>query len=205
MGLDINSRARFNLDRAQVLLMDNTQMGMSILVQIVTGLGAKDLYRCATVAEAKDEVKHHALDLVVVDAGNSSEDGYEFVRWLRTEGPEPNRYAPVLVTAGHTPVASVSRARDCGAQFIIKRPLSPLAVLERIVWVSREGRGFVVSDTYVGPDRRFNPLELRENGRRREDRQAALAAAQTAATETANGSPAGDELDQVLAKIPVIK
>jgi hypothetical protein len=28
-------------------------------------------------------------------------------------------------------------------------------VLERVIWIAREGRAFVLSDNYIGPDRRF--------------------------------------------------
>ena len=40
MALDPTSRVRFNLSAAAVLLLDPTPLGMSILVQIVTGCGA---------------------------------------------------------------------------------------------------------------------------------------------------------------------
>ena len=63
-----------------------------------------------------------------------------------------------------------ARARDCGANFLVKRPLSPMALLERIVWVSKEGRGFVLDENYVGPDRRFKATVMPKGGRRREDR-----------------------------------
>jgi hypothetical protein len=44
-------------------------------------------------------------------------------------------------------------------------------VLERIIWSSKEGRKFLFSDTYVGPDRRFRNVgpAKGEKGRRRED------------------------------------
>ncbi len=36
--------------------------------------------------------------------------------------------------------------------------------------MSKEGRGFVIDDNYVGPDRRFKTTEMPTGGRRREDR-----------------------------------
>ena len=153
-------------------LLDPTPMGMAILVQIVTGLGAKQLYRCATVAEAKDVVTTAEIDLMIVDAIADSGAGYEFTRWLRQEVPEPNKHAPVLLTAGHTMASDVAKARDCGSHFIITKPIAPLVMLERIIWVAREGRMFLLSDTYVGPDRRFRDTGRAGDlpGRRREDR-----------------------------------
>lgn len=170
MSLDAASRARFNLERAAVMLLDDTPMGMSILVQIVTGLGAKTLYRCTTVEQAQEVATKYELDLAIVDGLAPSGQGYDFVRWMRTEAKEPNCYTPVLITTAHTPASDVARARDCGGHIIIKKPIAPKVMLERILWVAKEGRPFLFSGAYVGPDRRFrNDGPPDGAGRRRED------------------------------------
>ena len=169
MGLDPASRVRFNLSEASILLFDSTPMGMTILVQILIGFGAKTLHRCSGLKEAQTAVAESIIDLAVVDATTDGQ-GYEFIEWLRRNGGDPNSYTPVLLTAGHTPVSDIQRARDCGAHFALKKPLSPIAVLERVIWISREGRLFLMSDGYVGPDRRFKDDGPPKGvGRRRED------------------------------------
>jgi DNA-binding response OmpR family regulator len=171
MGISPESRARFNLQRASVLLLEPTQMGMNILVQILVGFGARSMNRCETVAEAEQAVQKAEFDLMVVDAMGSEGAGYDFVHWLRRSNIQPNCYAPVLLTSAHTPNGAVSRARDCGAHFIIAKPLTPISVLERIIWISREGRRFVECDSYIGPDRRFKNegVPAGMEGRRRDD------------------------------------
>ena len=179
MALDPASRVRVNLEKASVLLLDDNPMGMSILVQIITGLGARHLHRCSTVEEAKEAAVQHEIDLAIVDGMAPSGGGYDFVRWLRTEAAEPNCFAPVMVTTSHTPSRDVARARDCGGHIIIKKPIAPIVMLERILWVSKNGRGFLYSDGYVGPDRRFRADDEQAlKGRRREDKVANDAAAQ---------------------------
>jgi DNA-binding response OmpR family regulator len=171
MALDPASRARFNLERAAILLLDETPVGMSILVQIVTGLGAKQLYRCTTVEEAQEVALSQQLDLAIVDSLSPSGGGYDFIKWMRHNAAEPNCYAPVLVTTAHTPASDVTRARDCGGHILIKKPIAPMVMLERIIWVSKEGRTFLYSDGYVGPDRRFRDEPPPGGvGRRRDDR-----------------------------------
>jgi DNA-binding response OmpR family regulator len=186
MSLDAASRARFNLERAAVMLLDDTPMGMSILVQIVTGLGAKTLYRCTTVEQAQDVATNYELDLAIVDGLAPSGQGYDFVRWMRTEAKEPNCYTPVLITTSHTPASDVTRARDCGGHIIIKKPIAPKVMLERILWVAKEGRPFLFSGGYVGPDRRFrNDGPPDGAGRRRED----FAAEERAKAQASDAAP----------------
>jgi DNA-binding NarL/FixJ family response regulator len=173
MALDPASRVRVNLEKASVLLLDDNPMGMSILVQIITGLGARHLHRCGSVEEAREAAVQHEIDLAIVDSLAPAGGGYDFVRWLRTEAAEPNCFAPVMVTTSHTPSRDVARARDCGGHIIIKKPIAPIVMLERILWVSKGGRSFLYSDDYVGPDSRFKD-EGAPGGiaRRREDRAA---------------------------------
>lgn len=167
MALDPNSRARFNLSKTAVLLLDPTQVGLEIMTQILKGFGAREVHRCATVEDAKAKVLEHQIDLMIVDTIAESGEGYEFVRWLRKGVPEPNRHAPVLLTAAHTRASDVASARDCGSHFIVTKPLAPIVVLERIIWIAREGRAFLLSDGYVGPDRRFGRQEVKADHPRR--------------------------------------
>jgi DNA-binding response OmpR family regulator len=63
--------------------------------------------------------------------------------------------APVIMTAAHIRRSRVAEARDCGANFLITKPFSASALLQRIVWVARDGRPFIEVGDYFGPDRRF--------------------------------------------------
>ena len=164
MGLSPDSRARFNLERASVLILEESNMGMSILVQILTGFGAKVLHRAENVEEAQGLVAKVELDLVVADALGPTGEGYDFVRWLRRSRIEPNCYVPVLLTAGHTPGNAVQKARDCGAHFVMTKPLTPITVLERVRQIgpnkvrvsgmgweeTRDGVGLVVANAGAG-------------------------------------------------------
>jgi DNA-binding response OmpR family regulator len=172
MGFSTDSRARFNLAQVSVLLLEETSLGMSILVQILNGFGARKIHRCDTVEKAEKVVQETDLDLLIIDAMGRSGAGYDFVRWLRRSGLRPNCYVPVILTAAHTPASAIARARDCGAHILMAKPLTPRAMLDRIVWVARAGRRFVECDSYAGPDRRFKVSDLPAGvsvGRRRQD------------------------------------
>jgi DNA-binding response OmpR family regulator len=138
----------------------------------------------------------HQLDMAIVDSLSPSGAGYDFVSWLRQTPKEPNCYIPVLVTTGHTPARDVTRARDCGGHILVKKPIAPVVMLERIIWVSKEGRTFLYSDGYVGPDRRFRDEPPADGiGRRRGD---ALAPASADTADTADTADAADVAETVV-------
>lgn len=146
-------------------------MSIRITTQILAGFGAKHIHRCETDVAAERVVLASDQDLIIVDPSVGGESGYEFVRWLRRYGGERNRFAPVLVVTGHTQLARIVYARDCGANFVVSKPLTPAKLLQRILWISRDRRAHIECSAYVGPERRFKfigpPAGL--EGRRADD------------------------------------
>jgi CheY-like chemotaxis protein len=159
-------KGRINLEKAAIMLLSG-EAGMDLLSRIFHGFGVRHPYRCTT-GERAMEVCHEAdLDLIVCDGSLPDGEAYNFISALRRSDLEPNRFTPVLVVAGHTPIDQVENARDCGANFVVAKPVTPRTLLERVIWIAQETRPFVELDGYVGPDRRFQNLGPPESGGRR--------------------------------------
>ncbi len=193
-GLDdssLSAGAIFNLGKAVVMIVDDNAFSMNLTSQTLIGFGAKSRHQCSSAAEAMETLKNATVDLLIVDCDMPDMDGYDLVRWLRGSGMDPNAFVPVIMIAGHTPESKVTKARDCGANFIVARPLSPLVLLERILWVARDPRPMLQAGDYMGPDRRFRDGDPpAATGERRRDRilaaeEAALADRAEAEAEAA--------------------
>jgi len=173
---ELISGDRINLERITFLLLDDNQQSLDIMGQIVTGFGARSQVKCRTVQEAKAAVGRMYVDFVLTEANLPIEDGYDFLRWLRRDAGEPNRFAPAVVVTGDTNATTVQQSRDAGAHFTIAKPITPKVLLQRIFWIARENRNYIDCDTYAGPDRRFKRLGPPPGvtGRRAEDRPVKL-------------------------------
>lgn len=169
---ELNEKMRFNLKKASVLLLESPTNELDISAQILGALGVKAPRRCKSAEDAVKLAKAITFDLILCDGGLPQGGAYDFVSSLRSSDLEPNRYCPVILVAGYTPMSLIGQARDCGANFVVTKPLSPRVLLERIIWMSLENRSFVELDSYVGPDRRFHQLEdvAAKYGRRRGDK-----------------------------------
>jgi CheY-like chemotaxis protein len=165
------SSDRINLERISFLLVDDNVTSLDITGGVVAGFGVRSITKAITVREAKDVIRRQAIDFIIADAQLPIEDGYTFLEWVRREAEEPNRFAPAIVLVSHTKLADVLRARDCGAHFIVTKPLTPKVLLDRIFWVARDERLFIDCDSYIGPDRRFKRLgpPVGTRGRRADD------------------------------------
>ena len=155
VGESLRESAVFNFNGAVTMVIDDSPFALELTAQAVLGFGIKVRHACSSAAEAIAVLRDHPVDLILVDCEMPGMSGYEFVRWLRRSGLEPNAFAPVIMTAAHVRRSKVSEARDCGANFLITKPFSAGVLLERIVWVARDARPFLEVGEYFGPDRRF--------------------------------------------------
>lgn len=145
---------RVNLARSTVLLVDHNQKSLDMLSSIFHGFGVKQQMKCGSTQDAISIMQTRDVDLVLIDCSMPGMDGYDFTKWLRRETPPPIRYTPVILLTGHAAQSKVHKGRDCGASFVVTKPLTPTVLLQRILWLGADERQFVECDTYVGPDRR---------------------------------------------------
>lgn len=145
------------------------------------GFGVHMPHCAVTAEEAMTKMGERELHLIVADVSLPDQDGYDLVRWLRRSGPAINRTTAVILLSGHTRSSDVAKARDCGANFVIRKPVVPLVMLQRVVWVSRESRDFIEAAGYCGPDRRVRALgpPMGTKGRRKDDLSLDVGAATT--------------------------
>ena len=59
-----------------LVLATHVPLGMQVLVQILTGFGAKNLYRAASLPEARGYVSDPAFDLMIVDTLRKQSDQF---------------------------------------------------------------------------------------------------------------------------------
>lgn len=155
VGESLRESAVFNFAGAMTMAIEDSPFAMELTAQALLGFGIKLRHACSNAADAIKILQNHPVDLILVDCEMPGMSGYEFVRWLRRSGLDPNAYAPVIMTAAHVRRSKVTEARDCGANFLITKPFSAGVLLERIVWVARDSRPFLEVGDYFGPDRRF--------------------------------------------------
>lgn len=167
----VGNPGRVNLEHSSVLLIDDNSKSLDMLSSIFHGFGVKEQIKCESALEASEILRRRTIDLILVDCSMPEMDGYDFTRWVRLETPAPVRFTPVIMLTGHAAQSSIQKSRDCGASFVVAKPLTPTVLLKRILWLGGDEREFVECEGYVGPDRRvrnFGP-PLGQPGRRAGD------------------------------------
>ncbi|MBY0565077.1 MAG: response regulator [Hyphomonadaceae bacterium] len=149
------AEARINLSKASILLLETSQHALETLDQICKGFGVREIHRCLTIAEAETVMRTRDVHLVLIDPAVEADAGHGFIRDLRKSKVEQQARIPIVALCGHPTLEEVGCCRDCGANFVVAKPITPGALLQRLQWVAKDQRDFVFTQAYVGPDRRF--------------------------------------------------
>jgi DNA-binding response OmpR family regulator len=138
-----------------VLALESSLLELDLLVQVLTGFKVRTLARFTQAEAAWAHLEHEPADLLFVGSSTGAMDEFEFIRKLRRAKDVATRMAPTILLTGHTQRANVLRARDCGASFVVAKPILPKVLYSRIVWLAKDRRDFIDVESYCGPNRRF--------------------------------------------------
>ena len=154
------STGRLNPAKASILAVDDSPQAMEILSQILLGFGATKAAKCHAVGDAKRLLVHETFSLAIIDDDMPGEDGFALTQWIRLDPAARNYTAPIIIATSNPAQSRILKARDCGANTVITKPIVPAVLLSRMEKMARANRAFVTSDAYRGPDRRFQNYPL---------------------------------------------
>ena len=149
------TQIKLNFQHVRAVVVERDRFTSSLVAQMLRGFGMSGIEIYHSAADARKAMEEHAVDLCLVEAALPDVSGADLVRWLRKEQRDQIRHIPVMMMAGYSQSQDVSDARDAGANMVVKKPLSPRLLFDRLSWIARTPRPFVETDDFAGPDRRF--------------------------------------------------
>jgi CheY-like chemotaxis protein len=144
-----------NIAGLSFLLADPNPHSTAIIHSILRGFGASRVIEARTNRDALQILNEQKIDLMMVEPNLPKGGGLAFIRSIRQDPNSPCRTVPILVITGDTRTSMIKGSRDCGANMVIAKPLSPSSLYERLTWVAFHPRKFIETANYFGPDRRF--------------------------------------------------
>jgi len=175
---------RLNLKGVTALVVDSDHFTRGLVMQMLRGFGMDMPGTCETGEEAISYLQHHYVDLCIVEAVLPDMQSPDLIGWIRKQ-EKAMRFIPVIVLTGYTQLRMVEAARDGGANNVVKKPVSPQGLFDRITWIARVSRPFIETTNYVGPDRRFRTVEP-PDGTYKRDTDAASDGSQPVTPESVN-------------------
>lgn len=152
------SGPRMNLKNVTSLIVDRDHYTRGLIAQMLRGFGMESPMLVDNGEQAKAVLTESIPDIVFIEGELSDMPSANLLGWIRRQSKSPLRFVPLIVMSGYTQLRMIATARDGGAHIIVRKPVSPQTLFDRILWVARHARPFLETDKYVGPDRRFHDI-----------------------------------------------
>jgi CheY-like chemotaxis protein len=174
-----------------VLIADANNFSRGLIGEILRSLNVTNISSARNAEMATGFLIDRPIDVILVswEEGDAL-DGLDFVRQIRRIEDDRIRRLPVVfVTSGLTR-QMVINGRDAGVDEFLAKPISPLAMRQRLEMVVETPRPFIDCSVYLGPcRRRKNPADYYGAKRRAGERVAERASPMIDQDEVAAQSP----------------
>jgi CheY-like chemotaxis protein len=150
---------RLNLKNVTALIVDRDPYVRGLVAQMLRGFGVSTVMVADNGVQAKEILAHNSPEITFIEGELPDMPAAELIGWVRRNPNKALRFLPIIVLSGYTQLHLISVARDAGAHLVVRKPVSPKILFERLVWVAAFDRPFLESPAYAGPDRRFRAAD----------------------------------------------
>jgi CheY-like chemotaxis protein len=177
-----------DLASLKVLIVDDNANVQRLIGDVLRAGGVGFVDMADDGINARQMLARWDPDVIFSDWNMPHMGGLELTRSIRRAAVTPDRRVPnpevpVIIVTAHRSQREVEEARKAGVNEFVIKPFTPAALLSRIEMVLTRPRPFIVSEVYIGPDRRRR-VELSYSGplRRMSDPDEVVDAVERSAT-----------------------
>jgi CheY-like chemotaxis protein len=145
------------LSHVATVLFDPVHANRHLTRNALFTLGFRNIEAVTALIELRRCLELGMADLCIVDVTADEAEVCALIRDLRQGRLGPNPFVVVIATSWRQSGDLVRRVIESGADDLILRPLSTGTLKSRIEQQVEGRKSFVVTSTYIGPDRRRSP------------------------------------------------
>jgi CheY-like chemotaxis protein len=151
---------QFDPSGLTALVLDDNHYERGISLDQLRAMGFGRVIGAANTVEAWQALRGSNPNIVLMEWIDDANDGLDFVRRVRMSEDLPNRAVSMFMLTTRGAIADVERARLAGIDGYLRKPISALALQQRVRTVIANPQPFVVTSAYVGPCRRRRRPDL---------------------------------------------
>ncbi|CAA6606518.1 Putative response regulator receiver domain [Rhodospirillaceae bacterium LM-1] len=149
----------FSLTAIRMLLGEPNPNVRSSLRTSLFRHGLRGIQDCGSAMRSHELLGEQLFDLVVLDANMEDSDVLGIVRLVREHKLCKDPFCNVILIADPPNPDMARLLVNAGADAVLIRPISVQALHERINLLIESRRPFVVTQNYIGPERRTEPRQ----------------------------------------------
>ncbi|QGZ94204.1 response regulator [Terricaulis silvestris] len=151
---------QFDPSGLTALVLDDNHYERGISLDQLRAMGFGRVIGAANTVEAWQALRGSNPNIVLMEWIEDANDGLDFVRRVRMSEELPNRAVSMFMLTTSGAASDVEAARLAGIDGYLRKPISALALQQRVRTVIANPQPFVVTSAYVGPCRRRRRPDL---------------------------------------------
>lgn len=136
------------------LVVDDNAFVCKMMSEVLKSLGAKEVRTADGSTKAFEILRSWLPKVILVDYNMKPKSGIEVAKTIRNQQDDQVRRIPLLMISGEVNKSLIVEARDAGIEGFVAKPVTTKALADRLYDAIHSQRRFIISSTYVGPDRR---------------------------------------------------
>ncbi|MBX3510566.1 MAG: response regulator [Hyphomonadaceae bacterium] len=142
------------------LVLDENHYERGITLDLLRSMGFARAIGAANTVEAWEALAKNNPNIVLLEWIEGAHTGLDFAKRVRSSDDAPNRAVAMFMLTARGAQADVERARLAGIDGYLRKPISAVALQQRVRTVMLNPQPFIVTATYVGPCRRRRRPDL---------------------------------------------
>jgi DNA-binding response OmpR family regulator len=145
---------KHTLEKVTMVLFNPVFKMRTTLRQAMIGMGFRDILDFGDIDSTRKAIMDRNPDIVLLDLDRERDAVCKLVREVRHSQVCADPFVVMMALSWHPSIESVNNSLEAGVDDILTMPLSIKAITTRINELIHNRKHFVVTQTYVGPDRR---------------------------------------------------
>jgi CheY-like chemotaxis protein len=156
-SLGTGLKPKYDFTEVDALVVEPPLSSRRVLRMALNGIGLRRLTEIETQVPDRGSVNLGAYDLIFLDAREDTPEVFRLIGEIRNRTASTNPFPVIIVTTFEPTQALIQRAFNAGVDDVLVKPVALKQVHDRIATLVEARRPFIVTATYMGPDRRKNP------------------------------------------------
>lgn len=141
----------------RVALFDRNMSMRRLIRSSLNSIGFTSIIECRNVDDLESALRTNELDLLLIDLDDETERTCDLVRAIRNDEIGDNPFIVVVALTWHPEREVINLTLTAGTDDVVTKPVSAKVLRERVKNLVENRRQFVVTESYVGPERRSRP------------------------------------------------
>lgn len=136
------------------LIVDDSAHMRSILRTILLGFGSRRIAEASDGAEGLELFTQGHPDIIITDWEMPVLSGPEMIQLIRNPNAAHNAFVPIILLTAYSERRRMLQAKGFGVHEILRKPVSPASLYQRVRSILLEPREFLRTPFYFGPQPR---------------------------------------------------